>query len=182
MKNGVMENMRVRKAITESLFVLMEKKQFSDITVSDIVSEANIARASYYRNFSNKEEIVKQFMNQLHAEIFLNTQTHKRTSLGDNFLMLIENALPYLLKNKYYILTLYKNGLGSVLQETFNSYLEEVITEYKSTVDYYTVYFIAGAAFNILIKWLENGANESPREMAKMIVHLLSSNVLENNE
>ena len=53
----------------EGLFSLLRKKSFSEITVTDIVKEANVARASYYRNFENKEQIIEAAMDNLRDEL-----------------------------------------------------------------------------------------------------------------
>ena len=59
MSKSSMDNQRVKNQIIEGLFSLLRKKAFSEITVTDIVKEAKVARASYYRNFQNKEEIIR---------------------------------------------------------------------------------------------------------------------------
>ena len=55
-------NLRVKKNITEALFALMDKKDFSKITVTDIIEEAKVARASFYRNYESKEDILVTFV------------------------------------------------------------------------------------------------------------------------
>ena len=65
MSKASMDNQRVKNQITEGLFSLLRKKSFSEITVTDIVKEANVARASYYRNFQNKEgSLIQQTFNR----------------------------------------------------------------------------------------------------------------------
>jgi len=51
-------NRLVKLRIARALTKLMEKKNFSDITVTEIVQTAGVARASYYRNFTSKEEVL----------------------------------------------------------------------------------------------------------------------------
>ena len=51
-------NRQVKIKISRALIKLMEQMPFSDITVTDIVQTAGVARASYYRNFESKEEVL----------------------------------------------------------------------------------------------------------------------------
>jgi AcrR family transcriptional regulator len=51
MENNTIANERVRTSIIEALFSLLTQKKFSEITVTDLINNANVARASYYRNF-----------------------------------------------------------------------------------------------------------------------------------
>ena len=43
-------NRIVRTAITDAVFELMKKKQLDDITVTEIIQKAQVARISFYRN------------------------------------------------------------------------------------------------------------------------------------
>ena len=51
-------NRMVKIKISRALIKLMDQMPFSDITVTDIVKTAGVARASYYRNFDSKEEVL----------------------------------------------------------------------------------------------------------------------------
>ena len=52
------ENIRVKKSITEALFKLMHEKSFSDISITEIIRSAKVARASFYRNYDSKENVL----------------------------------------------------------------------------------------------------------------------------
>ena len=51
-------NIRVKTNITEALFALMHEKSFSDITVTELIRKAGVARASYYRNYDSMEDVL----------------------------------------------------------------------------------------------------------------------------
>lgn len=42
----------------EALLKLLEEKSFSAISVSDITTEANVSRMSFYRNYNSIEDIL----------------------------------------------------------------------------------------------------------------------------
>lgn len=73
MSRGSQENERVRKEITEALFSLLLRKEFSEITVTDIVTEANVARVSYYRNFETKEAIIEEYVDSVYRDLAAST-------------------------------------------------------------------------------------------------------------
>ncbi len=50
-------NRLVRKCIFTSLMQLMEKKDFQQITVTEITGRAGVSRMAYYRNYTSKEDI-----------------------------------------------------------------------------------------------------------------------------
>jgi hypothetical protein len=56
---------RTRSWIFEALMTLMDEKPYSEITVSDIVEKAGIARQTFYRSYDNKDDVILQFFDKL---------------------------------------------------------------------------------------------------------------------
>ena len=50
----------VKECIFTALTLLMEKKDFKDITISEIAEKAGVSRMTYYRTYSSKEDILLQ--------------------------------------------------------------------------------------------------------------------------
>lgn len=170
----MIENERVKKSIQEALFALLKKKRFSEITITDIVQESGVARASYYRNFDSKENIIETYIQRLHHEVgqMINASENIISSFNHKNLVI---SLEYYLKHKYYILQLYNNGFGTLIQEELNRYAEDFLGDMPChSIKRYELYFISGAMFNMIIQWLKNGAEESPNEMAHVFLDYLS--------
>ena len=51
-------NRRVKESITTTLLHLLNQKSISEISISEIISKAGVARASFYRNYSSKENVI----------------------------------------------------------------------------------------------------------------------------
>ena len=51
------------ESVVEGLWELLEDKSFEKISVSELVERAGIGRVSFYRNYSNKEEVLKRSFN-----------------------------------------------------------------------------------------------------------------------
>lgn len=72
-----MEKMRkvdsvVKRSIADALVELMAEKDFESITITEIASRAQVARVSFYRNFSGKADVLRQNA-QYKTEMFLKT-------------------------------------------------------------------------------------------------------------
>ena len=52
------ENHSAKSEIEQALLRLMTQKSYLDITVTDIVQEAKVARVSFYRNFASISEVL----------------------------------------------------------------------------------------------------------------------------
>ena len=51
------------ESVVEGLWELLEDKSFEKISVSELVERAGIGRVTFYRNFSNKKEVLKRSFN-----------------------------------------------------------------------------------------------------------------------
>ena len=58
-------NLRVKRSITSALLHLLEKKSISEISVSEIIREAGVARASFYRNYATKESVITTLISDI---------------------------------------------------------------------------------------------------------------------
>ncbi|WEV40414.1 TetR/AcrR family transcriptional regulator [Lactobacillus sp. ESL0684] len=176
MYQGTKRNYAAKKAIVDAFFRLLRKKHFSDIKVTEIVNEANVARVTYYRNFYYKEDIVKGYVENLHQELIQFTEASPNFAnilLPKNFNWVLVNAFTLAKKNKTNFLLLYDNGFSNLLLDLFNEYAEKVLASYHN-LDKYRVLIISGSIFNITIQWLKNDTPESVNELAANLVKLLS--------
>ena len=46
-----------RQCLQEALIILLEKKNFEEISVTDICKKAGVSRMAFYSNFLSKEEL-----------------------------------------------------------------------------------------------------------------------------
>lgn len=168
------ENARVKKSIEDAFFVLLKDKNFSEITVTDIVKKADVARTSYYRNFHSREDIITEYIERLREEIDLAFEYSEKT-FGDTLnIQTLTVHISYYLKEKHNILLLYENGFGTLMLDETNRYIEEAFGDMCcNSIERYHLYFTSGAIFNAMIQWLKSGAKETPGEMAQIIMELL---------
>lgn len=52
----------VSEYIEEALLLLLEKKEYKAITISEICQKAGVTRMSFYRNFEGKDDILRRWM------------------------------------------------------------------------------------------------------------------------
>ena len=61
-------NLFVRSCITEALIELLKKKNFEDISITDIINKAGVSRMGFYRNFATKENVVESYIFDIFVE------------------------------------------------------------------------------------------------------------------
>ena len=62
------ESYSVKYEIINAFMKLMTEKSYMDITVTDIINTAQVARASFYRNFSSINDVIDSIVNELSEE------------------------------------------------------------------------------------------------------------------
>lgn len=164
------ENERVRKAISEALFDLLMEKDMSSITVTDLVTKAHVARASYYRNFSCKEDILKQAMDVIRDRALREIRLPEgKSEISEADLCdMLERIFSIFLSVKSYFLTLHHSGFSVPFLMMLDDCAETLFGFMpQNSIEKYQVYYFAGGIYNIAVTWLESGARESPHALAE---------------
>lgn len=159
-------NERTKRRIIRSLLRLMNEKHFSDITVSDIVARAGVARASYYRNFESKEDVIAT------AGAIIIDDFRQKT-IGENRSVLeydsILRMFRYFRAYRSTLLTLHKAGFTALYMRMFGEFIEDAAGDMPyDNILRYCLPFYSGAVFTVFVTWLEEGMRETPEEMASL--------------
>lgn len=166
-------NQRVKDRLFCALIAFAERKgDWSRLTVTELINEAGVARASFYRNFKSVEELIDygiQRMAQRYHEGLPDSgeDFHSRAVMRYKF-------------------QFYKEYAGLVLafhHAKLSTTLLDVITDCEidacgdmpaNSISRYELYFFSGAFYNMLLCWLENGAKETPEAMADEFLRIVN--------
>ncbi len=161
-----------RHYIVEALFKLMSEYEYSKISVTDIAEKAGVGRATFYRYFKNKEEVIEfYFMHNTKQFIF---EQHYYPRCKADYVKVAHSVFEKFQKNKecFYLLRrahleyLYLNFLNKKMVETFQR-------DYPEN-DLYQPYVFAGMIFNVSMAWLDGGCKEPASRIAEMFVDCIN--------
>lgn len=169
-------NDTVRNKIIDALLALMETKNFSEISITEIVTQAGVARQSYYRNFSSREAILEAFFDQLRAEVLETISAHQVKYFGEESLTLL---LATLRTRRRALLTLQRAGFSEYNLAMINQYEELIFGDMPArSIERYRVYIFAGAIYNTTMVWLANGAVESCEDVARILCNFKTADLI----
>lgn len=159
-------NIQVKNDIADALIELLENVEFDKICVVDITSKAQVARNSFYRNFDNKDDILRYYIGKVTDEWLLET--------GENYLTLSKNGL------KEYIVFLFthmyeyrditeilmRNGKMYLMEEEFDKRFFARLSEVASP---WEIAYQVGGVYKLFRYWVETGYEKTAREVAEYI-------------
>ena len=130
--NNQEKNTYVRQHILSALLELMHTQDFVSISVQALVDAAGVGRASFYRNFASKEDVLQQESVRLTNEWKTNfDHEHPDGTPGQDNLWLI-SLLDFYKDHAEFYLALYHAGLSHIMQEIVESDLVFNISVYTN--------------------------------------------------
>ncbi len=150
----------VDEYITDALLMLMKKKDYRTISITEICEKAGVTRMSFYRNFESKEDILNRWLTAVTDDFLLVSGiSYKNDSTKDYFVKLFT----HLGTHQTICTAMYKAGLIHLVKDQFDRVFLSI---HREEYDAYKSYFLAGGIYNVFLLWLINGCKEAPEELA----------------
>ena len=160
----------------DAFFRLLRKFPYKEITVSRIVQEADVSRATFYRHFETKEDIVACYANRLCQEvneILGRLDDHSLHSVLVAYFsywmehieiihLLKSSECDYLL-SKHYREIMFQTM--DILREHYRLLDDKEFALAKS--------FLISGLFQIKMQWLEDESPKNAQEMAALTERIL---------
>ncbi len=153
--------------ITEALVELMDIKPYDLITISDITSEADVARPTFYRNFDSKEDILFYKRQEIYNKAM---ETIRGKGIDDPY-EATELLIEVFREETDFFKTLIDNNLDYLITKDFDQEISRLIMEaFHIDVDEpYKVKFLEGAFLAVILEWMKRGMQETPKQISRYI-------------
>ena len=169
---------KTRDAIFGAFTRLLEKQAYHQITVQDIIDEADIGRATFYAHFETKDFLLKDLCEELFGHV-IDTATglphghvHDVCQAASDSVFL--HLLRHLQANDRNVLALLSSQSNEIFLQYFKTNLKKLIrTQFAETgklqsshipedllVNHISVSFVETVSW-----WLKNGMRETPEDL-----------------
>ena len=155
-------NAYVIKHITDSLLKLLYDKPIEDISISELCDNAGIGRASFYRNFNSKEDILRAYINKLFDEWKNDWDKNNNLPLSSGIGIIFEHFE----QHKTFYSLLNKRHLIYLLKDVILNMMELKLDLPKGEV--YAKAFVAYSLYGWIEIWFQRGMQESAKEMKQL--------------
>ena len=178
---------RTREAIFGALTLLLSKKHFHQITVGDIIEQANVGRATFYAHFETKEFLLKALCEELFCHVFDASEageavhTHIFACRAPDSVIL--HLLQHLQKNDHNILDLLVCENNELFLRCFRENFKALIR--KQALPFackredilpedYWINHISATFVETVRWWIGHGMQESPETVADYFLAVIS--------
>ena len=155
-------NTYVMEQITQALLNLLHANPLDHISISALCDAAGVGRASFYRNFKTKENILKAYINELFCSW---TDEYSKTD-NQPLNELIRSIFTHFEKHHAFYSLLHKRHLTYLLKD--------VVIEIcgpkpeHSQIEAYSRAFVAYSLYGWIEVWFQRGMQESADELANL--------------
>lgn len=157
-------NFVIKESLTEALFILMRKKPFEEITITEISKLAGVSRISFYRNFDSKEDLLVKYLFEKSMDEFSKYQAQ---STQEKLIAMFKSI----------------DHLHEVVDLLYQQNLSHLFLYYLRTVtgaqpeqpntQAYAKSMTMGICFGALDEWIRRGRQESAEEMVSILQTVL---------
>lgn len=180
-------SIQTKKIIKDALLDLINEKGFNEISVTDLTKRANINRGTFYTHYADKYDLLEQIEEELIKEI--QDHTENVESLDLLTMDLINEPTPFTIKLLEYVkdnASFIKSILGPKGDPMFRIKLKKLIRSNLFVKQYsnkhsqekmlvpeeYFISYMLSAHLGVIIHWLENDIDKSPRDIALILSKL----------
>lgn len=163
----------LKECIADALLILLRQKPLENITIQEITELANVGRATYYRNFTSKEDVLSFKLDKLMTE-WIEKE------------MRIKDATPYQLSLKFFqFFSLQKEIVQTLIQsELYILLLKQLVDKLTiygtpKQIGYYEQIFLSFGLCGIILSWIDTGMKETPEEMGEIVAKNFLTSVME---
>ena len=180
------ENQRIaltRRLLQEGLLRLLAHEKLEQISVTALCKEAGINRATFYNHYASPSALLAEMETNLIKKLQIATV---HVDSIETVLDQIEQCLIILKENAplFHVLVEYHidRDLESIVECTARHYDEHRQNILQTKLDPDTVHLVSSylyaGCYSLIREWLVRGINKSPREIAELVVNIVSKDYL----
>lgn len=157
------KNSYVRTQILNALLEMMEEQEFGSIVITALTQRAGVGRASFYRNYTSKEDVLRQEAAQLTKLWGAEFEQNPHTAPNEILITLLD----FYKQHSSFFLALHRAGMDEIIRDTILN--ATVITPEMPNAVAYVKSAVGYMIYGWVIEWIHRGMQESGTELAQMM-------------
>ena len=153
-------NQYVVEHITDALFDLMKQKHINAISIGELCDKAGVGRASFYRNFESKEDVISRELKKRLDAWWLSAIVQPDFDFT-------RALFEHYYEEREICILLYRQGLAHLSLQSIKEACGP--KSEQSNTEAYTSAFVAYGLYGWIEEWFKRGMQETPKEMAALL-------------
>lgn len=149
----------------------MRDYEFSKISVTDVAEKAGVGRATFYRHFKSKEDVIVYYFEHYTKNFKFSQRFYPRCKA--DHVQIAESAFNMFKEHIGQFKLIRKARLEYIYLDYLNKSFAKMFEADHPEKSRYTTYIYAGLLFNVSMAWLDNDCAEPAEELAKSVVEAI---------
>ncbi len=146
----------------------MNEYEYEKISVTDIAEKAGVGRATFYRYFKRKEDVVIFYLEHNTKEFIFSRRFYPRCK--DDYIQTARAVFTKFKENMTQMKLIRKSHLEYLYLDYLNKNFAATFENDHSDNNMYTPYIYSGMLFNVSMAWLDNDCSESIETLAQTFI------------
>ena len=168
---------KCRQAIFNAFRELLAQKDYSKITVQDIIDKADVGRTTFYAHFETKDALLQALCEELFGHILQVPEDCPHTEGKDPSGEIIHSVFLHLLRhiqenddgiatllaceNNEHFLRCFKEGLNEFIRQQYGDSLKK----FDDIPQDFLINHISGSFVEMVLRWLKNNKKYTTAEL-----------------
>ena len=163
---------KTREAVFRALGTLMGQKQYSAITVQEIIDEANIGRSTFYAHFETKDDLLQTLCSDIFYHVFTDLLPQENDTLDcKNLELKLGHILYHLKENRGNICSIIAADGDGLFMAYFKQYLTDLFTRYaglfsREVPQDFLIHHLVGSFAETVKWWITRNMTPEPEIVA----------------
>jgi len=173
------QSARRQRELEQGMLQAMLKRQFDEISVSDLCDEIHVPRKAFYRYFSGKEGALYSMIDRALMDFEIHSTVAEmyepETPMG-----YMEHVFIYWMEHRELLDALKKSNLSGMLIQRALDFSQNIdaiprfmLIGDKRLREYGTMFMVSGL-MTMIVQWHNDGFSKSITEMAELTMQLLT--------
>ena len=154
----------VKDIITESFIELLKEKSIDDISIYELADYAKVGRVSFYRNFSDKDDILRYYIDTETSKWLEGSEFNYLTAESKQTYVIF--LLTHLYQYRDVIDLMMRDGRMYLLEAEFDKRFRATLADVS---DPWHIAFTIGGFYKLFCYWSETGYEKTPEEIAEYV-------------
>lgn len=164
-----------KSAMKKALVQLLSKKRFLDITVTDVVRKAEVARASFYRSYNSIDEIIDEIFIDFKNRITEKTLPLVFSETEENIIQVLIDFYTSIKNKDLLFIDVLPENINLIMSKLDRLMVNATYRKFDNIFQKYTPFVNFSIIVSTARLWTMDGCKETPEEVANYTYQIIKN-------